>query len=79
MDREPMAINERTSVPLFAVLAAAGVCVPLIVGGVIWLATIDSKASAAQEEMKGLKGLMIDVRERVIRLETTIKDSERRR
>ena len=58
-------INEKTKVGLFAVLGS----LPILVGGIIWLTTIDSKAAAAQEQIKGVVGLLMDVRERVIRIE----------
>jgi hypothetical protein len=58
-------VNEKTRIPLFATLCA----LPFLVGAVIWLTTIDSKASAAQEQIRGLRELLLDVRERVIRIE----------
>lgn len=64
-----MQINEKTSVPLFAVLGA----LPVFVGFCIWLGSIDSKASAAQEDLKGARALLLDVRERIIRIEDELK------
>jgi hypothetical protein len=65
-------INETTKIPLFAAMAA----LPVVVGGIIWLTTIDSKASAAQEELRGLKILVIETRDTVIRIEQQLKDSK---
>lgn len=64
-----MDITEKTKVPLFAVL----VSLPVLVGGILWLATIDSKASGAQEELKGLKTMVSEILVRVIRIEEQIK------
>ena len=65
-----MHIDEKTKVPLFAVLAS----VPIIFGGILWLTSIDSKASGAQEELKGVKDMLRDVRERTIRIEQKLTD-----
>ena len=64
-----MDITDKTKVSLFAVL----VSVPVLVGGIVWLTTIDAKASGAQEELKGVKEMLVDVRERVIRIEEQVK------
>lgn len=63
-------IDERTKIPLFAVLAA----VPFIVGGLLWLTSIDSKASQANDRVSGVLEMLIDVRERTIRIEQQLKD-----
>lgn len=60
-----MEINDRTKINLFAVIAA----VPFIVGAILWAASVDSKASAAQEELRGLRQIVMDVRDHVIRIE----------
>ncbi len=60
-----MHIDDRTKVSMYVVLS----CIPFLVGGVIWLTTIDTKASAAQDELVSVKALLLDVRERVIRIE----------
>lgn len=62
-------INEKTRVQLFAVIGA----LPFLIGGIIWLTTIDAKASTAEEKIKGVLELLIDVRERVIRIEEAQK------
>lgn len=62
-------IDEKTKVGLFAVLCS----LPFLVGFIMWLTTIDSKASAAQERISGVIELLRDVRERVIRIEETQK------
>lgn len=65
-------IDSKTNVPLFAVMGM----VPVIVGGLLWLTHIDSKATTASEkavvaneEIKDVKVLVLDVRERLIRIE----------
>lgn len=70
-------IDEKTKVPLFAVF----VSMPFILGGVLWLTSIDSKASQAKEELQGAKQQMEsvratleDVRDRVIRIEEKVKN-----
>lgn len=69
-------IDDRTRVPLFYVMGA----IPLVFGGVLWLASVESKATAAREEIKSarddlekIKGMVIDVRESVIRIEEDLK------
>jgi hypothetical protein len=63
-------IDEKTKIPLFAVLGS----VPVVIGAVLWLTSIDAKATQAHEEMVGLKALTIDIRERQIRMEQMFKD-----
>lgn len=65
-------IDDKTDIPMFAVLLA----LPTIVGGVVWLTSIDAKASASQDELQGvrkelveIKSLMLESRDRLIRLE----------
>lgn len=64
-----MDINEKTKIPLYAVLAS----VPFFLGGMVWLTSIDSKASTAKEQLTGVKDMLIEVRERVIRIEEKVK------
>lgn len=66
-------VDEKTRVPLFAVLGA----IPFLVWGAIWIGTVDNKASASQVEIVGLKALLLDVRERVIRIEEQQKRGSR--
>ena len=63
-------INDKTNVPLFAVICA----VPFFLGGVLWLATIDAKATQARDDLTGIKPLTIDIRERQIKLEQMVQD-----
>lgn len=67
-----MVIDEKSRVSLFAVLSA----IPFIVGGMIWLTTIDAKATTSQAELKGVREMLQDVRERVIRIEVQVKEKE---
>lgn len=41
-----MTINDKTSISLFAVFAA----LPVLVGGLVWLTSIDSKANQALKQ-----------------------------
>lgn len=68
-----MTIDDKTKISLYAVM----VSLPAIVGAIIWLTTVDNKASAAQDQLKDLTPLIIDVRERVIRIEALQKQSLR--
>lgn len=52
---------------------AFGICLPPIIGLVVWLVMVDNKASASQEEIRGLRPLILEVRESVIRIEEKIK------
>lgn len=68
-------LDERTKIPLILVLGA----IPVIVGGIIWLTTIESRAAQALEvatEARHLSSsareMLIDVRERVIRIEERV-------
>ncbi len=47
-------IDDKTKISLFAVV----VCIPFLVGGILWLSSVDSKASAAAEDLKTTKALM---------------------
>ena len=68
-------IDDKTSIPLFAVLAAA----PVMVGFIIWLSTIYSIASNAQQvnesqdrKIESSSKILVDIRERLIRIETKL-------
>lgn len=70
-------INDRTSIPLFAVLAAT----PVILGFILWLGTIYSLAVNAQQtnirqdsKIESSSKILIDIRERLIRIETKINE-----
>jgi hypothetical protein len=66
-------LTERTTVPLYAVFVA----IPFIIGAILWLSAVDQKASAANsklDELTNVRELIIDVRERVIRIEQHQKD-----
>lgn len=68
-------IDEKTSIPLYAVLAT----IPFVVAAAMWLASISATASnaeqvnAEQEEMiNHNRELLVDIRERLIRIETKL-------
>lgn len=60
-----MDITEKTRVSFFAVLFS----VPLLVGGVLWLGNIDAKATAASLEVRTIRELVLDIRDRIARIE----------
>lgn len=62
-------IDEKTKIPLFAVIGALLIGGPVLVGGIYWLSSIDQKASASQQELNGLKPMVKDIEDRVIRIE----------
>lgn len=62
-------IDDKTKIPLFAVICS----LPFLVGAIVWLTAIAAKADSAQEEIQGLKSLVLDIRERVIRIESGIE------
>lgn len=69
-------IDEKTGVPLFAVLVA----LPFVIGGILWLSSIDSKASAAgdlaersQSVIERQIAILQDIRERIIRIEEQLR------
>jgi hypothetical protein len=67
-----MRIDEKTHVPLFAVVAS----VPFIFGAIFWLTTIDLKASASQEDLKNLRPLVQDIHDRVIRIDEFLRKNK---
>ncbi len=64
-----MIIDERTRISLFAVAVA----IPFLIGGIIWLTTIETKASAAQNDLRDLRPVVEEIRDRVIRIEEQLK------
>ncbi len=70
-----MRIDDKTHINLYAVLAS----VPFLIGGIVWLTTIDAKAQAAQNELEKLRPLVQDIRERVIRIDESLKNKNLRR
>lgn len=76
MDEKPTNLDKTTTVNFFAIATAF----PTLVGGILWLSNIDAKATTAKEdldrartEMVGVKEMIIDVRERSIRIEEQLK------
>ena len=75
-------INEHTRIPLFTVITV----IPFFVVGIVWVAGVDSTARSARDEVTtvkieivGTKDLLIDARERLIRIEEQLKTDSRRR
>ena len=70
-----MDITSSTKIQLWGVLAA----VPFLIGGIMWLTTIYSTAVEAQranekqdQKIESQMNLLLDIRERVIRIETKL-------
>lgn len=60
-----MTIDDKTNIPLFAAIAS----IPCIVGAIIWLTSVDAKATKAAESA----AVILEIRERVIKLEKDIE------
>lgn len=70
-----MDINDRTRIPLFAVAAS----LPILIGFIFWMSSLYASVSNAEqtnvkqdEKIDRLYDLMIDIRDRVIRIEEKI-------
>ena len=79
-----LSLNDKTMIPIVWVVSS----IPFVVGGILWLSAINSKAddtsqkiielkSSYKSEMDDIKGqmgkqnsLLIDMRERIIRIES---------
>jgi hypothetical protein len=73
-------LDETTNIPLFAALAA----LPIIIGFIFWLTSIDSKAqasidvNAAQDiKIEQARDILVDIRERIIRIETKLDNDKK--
>jgi hypothetical protein len=71
-----MTVDSQTKVSLFAVLGA----LPLLVGGLVWLTSIDAKASSAEvsalknaETLDRQLNLLLEMREKLARIEEQLK------
>lgn len=69
-----MKLDERTTVPLFAILMT----VPFALGGVLWLTSIDAKATRAQLLFDEQKPIVQKTYESVIRIEEQLKTKQRK-
>lgn len=56
-----MKLDERSTIPIYAIAMS----LPFVVAFVMWLASVDAKASLVQE----LKPMVIDILQRVIKIE----------
>ena len=61
-----MNINDKTTIPLLATLAAA----PFAIGAILWLSSIDAKATKGAESAE----IIAEIRERVVRIETLLEE-----
>lgn len=75
-------LDEKTKISLYAL----AVCAPSVFGGVLWLASIDAKATSAetlgatnQSKIEIQTGLLIDIKERIIRLETLMQRANKQK
>ncbi len=60
-----MNLNDKTTIPLVAALAA----LPFIIGIMLWLTSIDAKATKGAESSE----IIAEIRERVVRIETMLE------
>jgi len=60
-----MKIDDKASIPLFAALAS----LPFMFGAILWLTSVDAKATKAAESAD----VIIEVRDRVIKIEKDIE------
>ena len=60
-----MVLDQTTKISLFTVIGS----LPFIMGAILWLANIDQKATAASLEAKTTRELVLDIRDRTIRIE----------
>lgn len=68
-----MNIDEKTKISLFWVLAS----LPVLIGGILWLTSIDSNASAAQAQIQELRPMVNEILVKVIHIEEALKAQER--
>ena len=62
-------MDDKTRIPITFV----AICIPFLIGGIMWLASVDAKASVANE----LKPMVYDILQRVIRIEEHQRDIKR--
>jgi hypothetical protein len=60
-----MDISEKTKLPLFAVL----VSLPFMIGAIMWFTTVAGDASRASADVKSVRELVLDLRDRMVRIE----------
>ncbi len=60
-----MVIDDKTKISLYAVACS----LPFLVGAILWLTSIDEKASAAQSELQSARVLLQKMDERLSRIE----------
>lgn len=72
-------IDEKTSVPLFAVVSAILIGVSSVGGAFVWFAAISTKADIAtaknieqDQSIRDIQGMLVDIRDRTIRTETSV-------
>ncbi len=60
-----MKLNDKTTIPLYAVLAS----LPFLIGAIFWLSSVDAKATKAAESSQ----LIQDTHTKVIKMEKDIE------
>lgn len=68
-----MHIDDKSKVPLFAVLSCGAFVIGAIITVTMWLTSVDAKATEAKVSMLELKPMMIDILVRIIRIEERLK------
>ncbi len=65
-----ISIDENTHIPLYVV----GACIPFVVGAILWLTAVASDAKEAKSEVRDLKTIVIDIQNKVTRMDQLIED-----
>lgn len=65
----PLQIDNHTSIKLYAVLAV----LPFLVGGVLWLASIDAKASTAAKGINELQPVTLELIKETVALRVEVQ------
>lgn len=72
-------LSDKTNVPIgwvIAIVVGIGVSVPSLVGAVMWATTVAMTAAEAKSDVNGLRPILRDIDDRLIRLEVHIKRSQ---
>jgi hypothetical protein len=65
-------LTHRTTIPLFAALAS----IPLLIGGILWLTSIDAKAERALDQNINLKETVLTVSSEIKEMRDSLKRVE---
>lgn len=65
-------LDEKTKIPFWWVAAS----IPFLIGAIAWMTSVDSKATEAREQLKGVQEVLMEVRDRMVRIEEHQRDLE---